>query len=415
MRKLKFLFLTLFFAISLIFPSAKVSAAGSFDYQLVSQSPYPSFLKPGQDTNVWIEIKNTGTQTWKNYGSNPIRLGSGSQYGSYNQQRDYSSEFAGSDWLSNNRPATITDSEVLPGWVTKIQFNITAPATPGVYKAYFTPVADGITWMRDIGIYWQITVGASSDTDTSASVLLGPSDVQNKFGPSVVKMICGDSNGVTGFGSGTLFQNYDQSGYMITTNLHVVKQESGDLPNCLIQLYKSSSDTSSYVLFKSYSYKFIDNSTDFAVVTPVLMTSRDFVYDSYFETMAYWYSYLTGYDLDFRLARAGSTSDLQKNSLDISTLNGNLVDVGDGVYVLGYPYSEGANLTMTSGVVTGFEQDQNVRYVVTNAKLNLGVSGGLAVDEYGRPIGIPSILETSTLGNRGYILYFADIYNKISK
>ncbi|MDD5731863.1 MAG: hypothetical protein PHU42_03165 [Patescibacteria group bacterium] len=171
-------------------------AAPAYDYQLISQSAYPATLAPGATTNVFIEVKNTGTATWQ---SN-VRLGSGSAYGAANQQRDYNSEFAdlsAGSWLSANRPCGMSNggpvSNILPGWVVRFQFNIKAPMNNGTYKAYFTPVADGVTWMKDIGIFWQITVsggtnpnnppvvnpttpmtvGLSSDTPASANIPRG--------------------------------------------------------------------------------------------------------------------------------------------------------------------------------------------------------------------------------------------------
>lgn len=136
------------------------AAAAAWDYQLISQSSYPSSLAAGATTNVWIEVKNTGTSTWSNTGATPVRLGAGSKYGAANQQRDYSSEFYDSaTWLSSNRAAAILHPEVRAGWHTRFQFNIKAPMTNGTYKAYFTPVVDGLAWLRDIGIFWQLTVG----------------------------------------------------------------------------------------------------------------------------------------------------------------------------------------------------------------------------------------------------------------
>jgi hypothetical protein len=148
------------------FGAQSVKAAPAYDYQLISQSAYPTSLAPGATTNVFIEVKNTGSATWQ---SN-VRLGSGSAYGAANQQRDYSSEFANSDWPSANRAAAMSNgtpvSNILPGWVVRFQFNIKAPTTAGTYKAYFTPVADGVTWMKDIGIFWQITVSADGSIIT---------------------------------------------------------------------------------------------------------------------------------------------------------------------------------------------------------------------------------------------------------
>ena len=177
--------LTLLLGIFTIAPRAE--AFVDYDYEYIDQSAYPSSLAPNVITNVWIQIKNTGTVNWYNSGDNVVRLGAGSVYGNSNQQRDYHSEFYDSiTWSSDNRPVAISDAVVQPGESTHFQFNIKAPSTPGVYKAYFTPVADGITWMKDMGIYWQITVvseggsqneGGESNSGISVSYLeMSPSD-----------------------------------------------------------------------------------------------------------------------------------------------------------------------------------------------------------------------------------------------
>jgi len=167
-------------------PKASATAK-PFDWELINQSPYPSTLNPGENIEVWVEVKNTGTVTWNRDGIiNVVRLGSGSKYGSVNQQRDYNSEFyddrlivtdcissvstscIGENtpipmWLSKNRPTKIMHPVVRPGWHTRFQFTIRAPETPGTYKAYFTPVVEGVEWMKDIGLYWQITVDNSNN------------------------------------------------------------------------------------------------------------------------------------------------------------------------------------------------------------------------------------------------------------
>lgn len=438
MRKVNFIFLSIIFVLSLVFPFAKILAANPYDYQLISQSPYPSTLKSGETTNVWIEIKNTGTEIWRNSGINPVRLGSGSQYGSYSQQRDYKSEFANSDWLSSNRPSVISKEVVFSGETARFQFNIKAPTTAGIYKAYFTPVVDGISWMKDMGIYWEITVvptlaqsngnttvqndtqvatpapnTISNNTSVAANSPLGPSAIQKKFSSSVVKVICGDNNGLSGFGSGTLFYDSINSKSIIMTNLHVVKQESGDTPRCIIQLFRDTTNPGSYILYKTYNYKLLSNSIDFAVLDPQLMTQSDFSPTGYYYNMGVWYNILIGYSLDMNYLRAGNTSQLHDYSLDINTAIGNTANIGDGVYIIGYPYVEGANSTITSGSVTGFDNYGGVKYLVTNAKVNSGVSGGLALNEYGKIIGIPSMLQVTTQGNIGYILYLNDILNKV--
>jgi len=164
MKKILFVLVSTVLVLGVFSFVPKASAASKpFDYELVYQSPYPATMTPGSIANVWIEVKNTGTVTWNRDGIiNVVRLGAGSKYGSSDQQRDYVSEFANSDWLSTNRPTAILHPVIKPGWNTRFQFNIKAPLIPGTYKAYFTPVVEGVEWMKDIGIYWAITVSGST-------------------------------------------------------------------------------------------------------------------------------------------------------------------------------------------------------------------------------------------------------------
>ena len=157
-----------------------VEAAFPYAYQLVNQSSYPSLLIPGEVASVWIEVKNTGSKTWANTGTNPVRLGTGSKYGASNQQKDYASEFYNQGtWISANRPASIRDAVILPGWHTRFEFKIKAPATAGTYKAYFTPVIEGLEWMKDIGIFWEIKVEDPSNI-VSEGESLGAISPDNK-------------------------------------------------------------------------------------------------------------------------------------------------------------------------------------------------------------------------------------------
>lgn len=192
----KTLFLVSILTLALI-PFYKTEAATkklAYDYELISQSSYPSVLNPGEITNVWIEVKNTGTSTWWNYQDpayayHPVRLGTGSKYGATDQQQDYASEFylgqaecggtaecvgAPSGWLSLNRPVNASPNVIKPGWHARFQFFIKAPTTPGTYKAYFTPVIEGITWMKDIGIYWEIRVVDQQSACVEEGKNLGP-------------------------------------------------------------------------------------------------------------------------------------------------------------------------------------------------------------------------------------------------
>ncbi|MFA7308951.1 MAG: beta-propeller domain-containing protein [Patescibacteria group bacterium] len=151
----KLSYIALFTLVSTMFYPGVTQAAvvRDYDYQIIGQSSYPATLAAGQTTTVWLDIKNTGRKTW----DKQVRLGSGSAlYG--NKNNDYASEFSDSSWLSPNRATAIDKDSVKPGETARLQFVLRTPSSSGTYKAYFTPVVDGISWMKDSGIYWQISV-----------------------------------------------------------------------------------------------------------------------------------------------------------------------------------------------------------------------------------------------------------------
>ncbi len=120
-----------------------------------SQSDYPA-LQPLEITTVWLKFKNEGTATWYNSGDNPVRLGT-------SHDIDRSSVFYKHTWLSENRPAKLKESKVEPGEVGTFSFYLKAPETPGIYKEFFQPVVEGITWLEDWGVFLEIDVEGSSE------------------------------------------------------------------------------------------------------------------------------------------------------------------------------------------------------------------------------------------------------------
>jgi hypothetical protein len=76
------------------------------------------------------------------------------------------------------------------------------------------------------------------------------------------------------------------------------------------------------------------------------------------------------------------------------------VRLGESVRVYGYPaISGGIALTITDGVVSSLLPDEG--FILTSAKISHGNSGGIAVDQYGCMIGVPSMVsgdENESLG-----------------
>lgn len=207
--------------------------------------------------------------------------------------------------------------------------------------------------------------------------------------PSVVKLICVSSthSDSVQFGSGALFKTKrtDMGPYYIQTNLHVVQTDDGSTSRCLVVLYPNSTDSNIYLLFKAEGYRYFQSGFDVAFIKPELITSD----------------------------RAGTTNDLNIYAIaDTSLSPCTSVNAGDNVTILGYPGSGGNTLTITKGIVSGFEIQQGVKYIKTDAKIDHGNSGGLAVHQSGCMLGIPTFVQKN-VESIGRILDLNYLYNEI--
>lgn len=139
-----------------------------YDYIYVTQDPNPT-VKLGEKKIVRIKLKNTGNVTWCKSGSNPVRLGT-------SNQQDRSSKFVSQLWLSDNRVGMVED-QVRNGETGTFEIEFYANPSKvvvGSYQEYFRPVVEGKDWLRDIGIYSQITVEKASTITTISSVPVQP-------------------------------------------------------------------------------------------------------------------------------------------------------------------------------------------------------------------------------------------------
>lgn len=111
-------------------------------------------LSPGDTATLWVDLRNTGNMPWAGSGSIPegqMRLGTANPL-------DRTSKFYADSWLSSNRVATLQQTVVNPGEIGRFAFTIKAPVTSMVYKEYFSPVVEYVTWLPDLKVYWDITV-----------------------------------------------------------------------------------------------------------------------------------------------------------------------------------------------------------------------------------------------------------------
>ncbi|HSX17906.1 MAG TPA: hypothetical protein VLE51_00940 [Candidatus Saccharimonadales bacterium] len=119
-------------------------------WQMVSQSSDQGFsLTTGQTAQFTLVAKNTGNTTWSN-SSNPVRLGT------WNLP-NRSSVF-NNGWTNPARPAVLQEASVAPGGNGTFVFNVKAPSTPGFYVERFNLSMDGISWMVDPWLEFDIRV-----------------------------------------------------------------------------------------------------------------------------------------------------------------------------------------------------------------------------------------------------------------
>ncbi len=92
----------------------------------------------------------------------------------------------------------------------------------------------------------------------------------------------------------------------------------------------------------------------------------------------------------------GSPVDREQLNLPALTVgDSDDLDLGDRLYIFGYPGIGGQTITFTSGDVSGFTREQGVEgraWIKTDATIAGGNSGGAAVNELGELVGIPTQL-----------------------
>ncbi len=220
-----------------------------------------------------------------------------------------------------------------------------------------------------------------------------PGSLLSELAGSVVKIRC-KANGTSKHirrGSGILYRGRpDPSGsgeYYVQTSLHVVNTTDGTNPQCEIFLYPDHTKGNVYLTFKGQGYKFYRKEIDYAILEPEII--KDDV-------------------------NAGSQKDLEDYARDEG--KNPLCDsakIGDHLSILGYPAIGGETLTVTEGIISGFEFQGETRFIKSSAKLDHGNSGGVAIKDSGCMVGIPTFVQRGQLESMGRILDLNHLYNVI--
>lgn len=202
------------------------------------------------------------------------------------------------------------------------------------------------------------TLPETKDAKDSANALF-PNQVS--IYETVAKIVC-MADGTPYIGSGT---NMDSQGYVLT-NLHVVDL-GGDV-DCAIGL----PDPETGVIREAYwATPIIDveNTTghDLAIVS-----IEEPIFDQNGNTYGFHEKYLK--------ARFPVYEETQA-CLAVAP------ELGDRLFVIGYPVLSGGALTVTDGLISSLFSSEG--YLITSAKINSGNSGGLAIDSDGCFVGVP--------------------------
>lgn len=147
-------------------PASVPSGIPGFHAAWYGQSGYP-VLCTGQISRAVVAYYNSGSIGWYSGFDTSAFLGT------WNPEpgQDRASVIGGDGthgspntrWNAYNRPATVPingryGAYVGPNQIAWFQFTVKAPPTPGTYRLYIRPLIEGVQWMEDYGVYWQITV-----------------------------------------------------------------------------------------------------------------------------------------------------------------------------------------------------------------------------------------------------------------
>jgi predicted nucleic acid-binding Zn ribbon protein len=185
---------------------------------------------------------------------------------------------------------------------------------------------------------------------------------QKQINSAVVKIICKIDDYYL-YGSGT---NIDSGGYILT-NLHVIEGVTGS--ECMVGF----PDPESGLIREAYWATPIidkDNKTSHDLA---ILSVEDPVWDDKYNVYGFYERMIEGkfpyYEED-------------DECLDIAP------QLGDQIFVLGYPFLSGGALTITDGLISSLYSSSG--YIITSAKISSGNSGGLAVDNKGCFVGVPT-------------------------
>jgi hypothetical protein len=243
-------------------------------------------------------------------------------------------------------------------YMVAVEYPTTSTQKPNLdaFKASFT-LSNPVSVQAPTADQLQLNQPASKSVNSE-------SYKQDKITASVVNILCEAGDNSSG-GSGTIL---DSSG-LIMTNNHIIPEDKDGNPlvkSCLVTLPDSQGKVKEIYYGKP-------------IVIPDLSQNYDLAFIQ-----------LSAAYVDDDGTSYGSYPNTFPSFFPDGCENANPT-LGEKIRVFGYPAISGGGyyLTLTDGVVSSLPNDGTI---VTSAKIDHGSSGGLAVDEQGCLVGVPSMI-----------------------
>jgi hypothetical protein len=146
-------------------PFALLQGTDTYHAQWVAQSAYPT-VAPGQLAEWVVAFRNTGTAGWYRG-----LLGANAALGTSLPLNNEFASQAGLDpgnWQYPSRVAVQTTEYVAPGQIGWFVVQVRAPKAAGTFRFNVRPVIDGVTWLEDYGVYFELIVVAPKTGQTTS-------------------------------------------------------------------------------------------------------------------------------------------------------------------------------------------------------------------------------------------------------
>tara|TARA_B100001996_G_scaffold346616_1_gene303668 strand:- start:437 stop:2092 length:1656 start_codon:yes stop_codon:yes gene_type:complete len=174
---------------------------------------------------------------------------------------------------------------------------------------------------------------------------------------------------MTGLGSGVIVS---EEGHLLT-NSHVIE-------DCIGEIYIATIDN-------------VDSSTEISYIAEVVKQDNNL-------------------DLALLVIKEGVNGNVLPSKFEFFDMHlSSELNLGETVYIWGFPSARGdgstysLNINLTKGTISGFESDEDyIRgWIVTDADISYGNSGGAALNDQGELIGIPTFGVTEGASWIGYL------------